>query len=55
MSGLSASLLSADALERIEREAAKYPSDQRQSAVMAGEGDYCVCRRRARNGTSCRL
>jgi NADH-quinone oxidoreductase subunit E len=29
------SLLSAAALERIERETAKYPADQRQSAVMS--------------------
>ena len=29
------SLLSAESLERIEREAAKYPADQRQSAVMS--------------------
>ena len=29
------SLLSAKALERIEREAKKYPADQRQSAVMS--------------------
>jgi NADH-quinone oxidoreductase subunit E len=31
----AARLLSADALRRIEREAAKFPADQRQSAVMA--------------------
>lgn len=35
MSELAAGLLSTDALTRIEREAAKYPLDQRQSAVMA--------------------
>ncbi len=29
------SVLSADSLARIEREAAKYPADQRQSAVMS--------------------
>jgi NADH-quinone oxidoreductase subunit E len=29
------SLLSAEALQRIEREVAKYPSDQKQSAVMS--------------------
>jgi NADH-quinone oxidoreductase subunit E len=31
----TAKLLSADALRRIDREAAKFPADQRQSAVMA--------------------
>ena len=35
MSELAPNLLSADALTRIERECAKYPADQRQSAVMA--------------------
>ena len=35
MSTTANSLLSADALTRIERECAKYPSAQRQSAVMA--------------------
>jgi NADH-quinone oxidoreductase subunit E len=32
---MSAATLSADALARIDREIAKYPSDQKQSAVMA--------------------
>ena len=35
MSELAPNLLSTDALARIERECAKYPADQRQSAVMA--------------------
>ncbi len=35
MSSTVNNLLSADALTRIERECAKYPVDQRQSAVMA--------------------
>lgn len=35
MSQFSTPLLSDDALKRIERETAKYPADQRQSAVMA--------------------
>ena len=32
---MTMALLSADALQRIEREAAKYPPEQRQSAVMS--------------------
>ena len=32
---MTTALLSADAMQRIEREAAKYPPEQRQSAVMS--------------------